>query len=97
MERKDGKKEKRIKLEDRPVEREEKEEIEYWCALVGRRSIPLMKYILRFVRVMGEGWKREKKWVETQFREGTVRKVVASRRNKRKRAQESEEKRETRG
>lgn len=49
-------------------------------ALVGRRSIPLMKYIVKF----REG-KMERDGGLRDVREGTVRKVAASRRNEQKR------------
>jgi len=86
-----GRKEERIELEERPAEgwrRRGKEE--YWCALVGRRSIPLMKYIVKLCESDGGVRKGEKVGRETRFRRGTVRKVVASRRNERKRARENE-------
>lgn len=53
---------------------------EYRRALVGRRSIPLMKYIVKFC----EG-KEEDSGLRDAVREGMVRKVAASRRNEQKR------------
>lgn len=65
----------------------ERERREYRCALVGRRSIPLMKYIVKLREEDGEG--------EGEFRtkEGTVRKVAASKPNEQKRKRENGKKR----
>jgi len=54
---------------------------EYQRALVGRRSIPLMKYIVKFREGEEEGDGR----LRDAVREGTVRKVAASKRNEQKR------------
>lgn len=65
----------------------ERERREYRCALVGRRSIPLMKYIVKLREEDSEG--------EGEFRtkEGTVRKVAASKPNEQKRKRENGKKR----
>lgn len=81
------------------MQEEEKEGKEYRCALVGRRSIPLMKYIVKFREEDGEG---EKEGVSNEReRKGTVRKVAASKPNERKRERkkrrENEEEGETGG
>lgn len=52
------------------------------------RSIPLMKYIVK----LREGDGEEERW--DVVREGTVRKVAASRRNKQKRERDKESKEE---
>lgn len=68
----------------------ETERREYRCALVGRRSIPLMKYIVKLREEDGEG--------EGEFRtkEGTVRKVAASKPNEQKRKREKMERKRER-
>lgn len=65
----------------------ERERREYRCAFVGRRSIPLMKYIVKLREEDGEG--------EGEFRtkEDTVRKVAASKPNEQKRKRENGKKR----
>lgn len=76
-------KEGRLEVEDRRVEREEK----IGVPLVGR-SIPLMKYIVK-LREGEDG--EEERW--DVVREGTIRKVAASRCNEQKREGQRERRR----
>lgn len=58
---------------------------EYRRALVGRRSIPLMKYIVKFREGKEEEEEEEDSGLRDAVREGMVRKVAATRRNEQKR------------